>query len=310
MMMSSILTIEPDFSRQPPRVLLVSADARGRAIREALEPYLFDLRSTSPGGEGHESLREWKPETVIIDADAGFPLAEVVAELRREGFGREYPVIVVSESAADPPTRLEALRVGAWECLHPSASGEELALKIKAFLAASRAAATARQHALVDEASGLYNLQGILRWARELSNTARRYNRPFGCAVFASVDETRDRRESREDQSRRIALHLTRLGRGSDIVGRISANEYVVLAPDADPVGIIEMAHRFVRESTEERDASIRLRAGCSAVSNLAMESVEPAEMITYATLALGRARAPGFNVVEFFVGENQGTAN
>jgi PleD family two-component response regulator len=307
----SILTIEPDFSRQPPHVLLLSDDeAWIHEMRERLAPYPLDIRAATPESGEREALRAWKPEAVIVHADAAFELAEVIAELRREGFTREYPIVVTGARAVDPDWRLEALRAGAWDCLGPAESGEAMALKIRAFLGSTRTAATARQRALVDETSGLYNLQGILRWARELSNTARRYSRPFGCAVFAPVLERTDQSDGSEDLSRKIALHLTRLGRGSDIVGRLSASEYIVLAPDADPVGIIEMAQRFVRESADETTSSIRLRAGCSAVSNLAMEVVEPAEMIAYATLALGRARTPGSNVVEFFVGGNRSSAN
>jgi PleD family two-component response regulator len=306
----SLLKVQPDFSGEPPRLLVVSNDQWWtRSISSILKRFPFELITAEATEQAIQLVAIARPEAAIIHVrvreDDGFQL---VTDLRREGLGAENAIILLPDHPLTREQRLAALRAGVWDCMGPPISGEELVLKLQSYLGASRVAAAARQHALLDETSGLYNLHGILRWARELSNAAKRHGRPFGCAVFAPVEEPASDLDQAgirtwEESSREIALRLTSRGRSSDIVGRLSPREYIVLAPDADPNGIMEMATRFVTEGASGSSSSIHLRAGCSAVSNLAVESIEPAELIARATFALRRLRGPDAGPVEFFAG-------
>lgn len=298
-----------EYRGEPFRVLVVGdGDWWVRSNGATLGVHPFETMTAATIEDALQHLVAWRPEGAVVDSggEAGAGL-EMVATLRREGLGVECPIILVTEQPLSRDERLLALRSGAWDCLDP-ASGDDLALKMQAYLRATRVASIARHQALLDEASGLYNAHGILRWARELRNAARRHGRPLGCAVFASaaVDPARAHQATSaalDDESGRIALRLTNRGRGSDIVGRLSPHEYIVLAPDAGPEGIVAMAHRFVLDDETGSTEDIRLRAGCFAVDNVATESVEPADLIGRASLALRRARSSDSEPVEFFSG-------
>ncbi len=297
-----------EYRGEPFRVLVVGdGDWWTRLIETTLSPYPFETLKVETIDDALPRLVAWRPEGAIVGAGGEAAGPEIVATLRREGLGVECPIILVTEQPLTRDERLLALRGGAWDCLDPT-GGDDLGLKMQAYLRATRVATTARNQGLLDEASGLYNAHGILRWARELRNAARRHGRPLGCAVFAhaELDPAHPRQTTSavlEDESGRIALRLTNRGRGSDIVGRLSPHEYVVLAPDAGPEGIVAMAHRFVRDDDVGDTEDIRLRAGCFAVDNVATESLEPADLIGRATLALRRARSPDAEPVEFFSG-------
>jgi PleD family two-component response regulator len=301
--------LQPDWARSPDesrsaapdeanRLLVVSSEHWwARSIQSIFEPYSYEIFAASDGERAVQHLGVSKPEAVIIHTrtDSGEAI-RLVKNLRETGLRLEHPVILVSEEPLRREDRLDAFRAGVWDCLSAPLNGEELLLKMESYMAASRVATRVRQQVLLDEASGLYNAQGMLRWARELGNAARRYNRALGCAVFSPVEGAPGagaRGSARGEESpRAIAARLTAQGRTSDIIGRLSRDEYVVLATDTGPEGILTMASRFVAGSGDAESGSrdLPLRAGCYAVSDLGVQEVEPAELITRATLALRRA--------------------
>ncbi|MBA2668939.1 MAG: response regulator [Gemmatimonadetes bacterium] len=274
-----------------------------RSIQSIFEPFDYEIFAASSGERALQHQRVSSPEAVIVHArvDDGEGV-DLVRRLRLAGLRREHPVILVSEEPLRREERLDAFRAGVWDCLSAPLNGEELLLKLESYMAATRVATKARQQVLLDEASGLYNAQGILRWARELGNAARRYNRALGCAVFTPVaagplraaDDVPAHESGSGGSSRAIANRLIAQGRTSDIVGRLSRDEYVVLATDTGPEGILMMASRFVTGGGEVeaggKSSDVVLRAGCYAVSDLGVQQVEPEELITRATLALRRA--------------------
>ncbi len=287
------------------RLLIVGSELWWtRSIQSIFEPFAYEVYSAGSSERALQHLRVSDPEAAIVhcrvdDMDG----VQLVRGLRAAGLGRERPVLLVSEEPLRREDRMDAYRAGVWDCLTAPLNGEELLLKLESYMGATRVATRALQQVLLDEASGLYNAQGIHRWARELGHSARRYHRAFGCAVFTPVDEGQGDVRSREpDLSRQIADRLVAQGRTSDIIGRLSPKEYVVLASDTGPDGILTMASRFVGAGGEERPdvAGVTLRAGCYAVSDLAVQRVEPEELITRATLALRRAEQE--TRVAFFV--------
>jgi PleD family two-component response regulator len=295
----------PDDSRSPAsdeanRLLIVGSEHWWtRSIQSIFEPFSYEIFAATDSERALQHLRVSKPEAVIVHTrvDSGDG-AGLVTRLREAGLRREYPVILVSEEPLRREERLDAFRAGVWDCLSAPLNGEELLLKLEAYMAATRVATRARQQVLLDEASGLYNAQGMLRWARELGHAARRYHRALGCAVFSPMERSRAAGEASDaaaggvDSPKAIADRLTAQGRTSDIIGRLSPDEYVVLATDTGPEGILTMASRFVTGSgdTGQGMPDLTFRAGCYAVSDLGMQKVEPAELITRATLALRRA--------------------
>ncbi|CAN5653507.1 hypothetical protein BH23GEM6_BH23GEM6_11910 [soil metagenome] len=283
-----------------------------RSVQSIFEHVSYEVFTANSGERAVQHLRVSEPEAVIVHARVdGTEGVALVRRLHDAGLGRENPVILISEEPLRREARLDAYRAGVWDCLSAPLHGEELLLKMESYLGATRVAARARQHLLLDESSGLYNVRGILRWARELGHSARRYHRPFGCAVFAPADvgltgAVESGALEPDQMSRLIANRLTSERRTSDIIGRLSQNEYIVLATDTGPEGILSMASRFVAPIPEDSFAgmtgsSIRLRAGCYGVADLGVQQVQPEELITRATMALRQAQGAEQEPVVFY---------
>jgi two-component system, cell cycle response regulator len=279
---------------QAGRLLIVGSEHWWtRSIQSIFAPFSYEVFAAGSSERALQHLRVSDPEAVIVHSrldDMGG--AQLVRVLRAAGLGRERPVILVSEEPLRREDRLDAFRAGAWDCLTAPINGEELLLKLESYMGATRVATRALQQVLLDEDSGLYNAQGIQRWARELANSARRYNRAFGCAVFTPIEGPDPDNTDDPASPRQIADRLVTQGRTSDIIGRISPTEYVVLASDTGPDGILTMASRLVSAGpgAGDRTAAVTLRAGCYAVSDLGEQQVEAEELIARATLALHRS--------------------
>jgi GGDEF domain-containing protein len=82
--------------------------------------------------------------------------------------------------------------------------------------------------------------------------------------------------------------------RKSDVVGHINENRLAILAPDTDAQGARLLVRRLQRELDRAAanlaiDGPIRLRAGYSAVPNLAAAKVEVEQLMERAESALER---------------------
>jgi GGDEF domain-containing protein len=100
-----------------------------------------------------------------------------------------------------------------------------------------------------------------------------------------------------------MAERLRAAGRASDTIGRLSENEFVVLAPDTDSAGAAGLAARLKRAietATDETPVPLRLRFGCYAVRDFRDASIAPSEMLIRAAEAL-RSRPADEDSIRFF---------
>src|SRR5439155_932153 len=96
----------------------------------------------------------------------------------------------------------------------------------------------ARSEGLLDPLSGLYNRQGLARRARELGSQAFREHGALACvAVALDLEQDSAGLAAEETDGAAVVRCVNALKsspRLSDIVGRLSATEFAVLAPDTD----------------------------------------------------------------------------
>src|SRR5207245_1875356 len=101
------------------------------------------------------------------------------------GSGRDSCGPPDSPRPATRHDRVAALRAGAWGCLSEPFDAEEVLALIGTFGAAKLAADRARVAGLVDEETGLYNVRGLTRRAREVASHASRAHAALACVVLA-----------------------------------------------------------------------------------------------------------------------------
>ncbi len=277
-----------------------------RSLESILGPSGYSVVRAYTGQQALERARSSQPDLIILDAQMpdmhGF---EVCRTLRSDPrFSATTPIVITTSGPSGRAQRLEAYRAGAWEFLGQPLDGEALLLKLNTFLQCKREVDALREENLLDPGTGLYNMRGLSRRAREIGAEAFRRRDPIACVVFAP-DADEDELDPQEDEETRrmsdqVALLFRQAGRASDAIGRLGQSEYGVIAPATGPDAAIRLVRRLggVIESSpipvRGGEKTLRLRAGYCAVPDFAESSVDAVELLLRATTALRDLKREG----------------
>lgn len=260
------------------------------------------LRGFSGEQAGHR-VREMPPDLLVVAKDLrDMRGVDLCRSLRDQGLiSRMTPVVLIATSPWSREERLEALRAGSWDTCSLPMDGEELFLRIDQWVQAKLAAELSIEQGLLDAATGFYNAHGLLRRIVELGAGAGRHHRPLACVVISAdlVAQTISLDGSSAstslsgqsvDAAGTFAARLRAAGRASDAIGRLSENEFVVVAPDTDSEGAIGLANRLkhaIEGPASAPTTPLRLRFGCYAVGDFREASIAPTDLLIRATEAL-----------------------
>lgn len=246
-------------------------------------------------------------DLLIVDRDlrdtTGVALCR---DLREQGLlGAATPMLLIS---ADPWTRdekLEALRAGVWDVASLPWDGDELFLRLDAWVRGKLVTDSVRDQGLVDPATGFYNAQGVLRRIGELAAVAARHRQPLGVVVLTRNGANGNARDSAApSEDRQFAELLESVRRASDAIGRLNAAQFVVLAPETGEEGVIGLAERLLAAlaaDAPDRDAQATLHFGCYAVPDFRDASIAPTELLVRAAAALNESRSAAGHAIRFF---------
>ncbi len=294
---------ENALSRRPPLVLIVSnQEWSSRSLETILAPNGYAVLRAYTGASAMTRARGAQPDVIVVDSSLpdydGLELCRKIRRDRHVPLG--MPIFIIGP---EPPTRqrrIDALRAGAWEHLGQPLDAEEFLLRIEAFVRAKLEADRARAEGLVDEATGLYNMRGLARRARELGSQASRQHAALACVVFAPDFDTRDRDAASEDAlteaAQRLAGAFKAAGRLSDAIGRVGPSEFAVVAIGTDAPGSVKLAERVAQAlaAVPALSATTRpfeLRAGYYTVPDFHSAPVDTVDALLRATAALRLAR-------------------
>ncbi|MEZ0334408.1 MAG: response regulator [Gemmatimonadales bacterium] len=295
-----------DKAPNAPLVLIANdQEWSARSLESILGPNGYAVVRAYTGQQALERARTSQPDLIILDAQMpdmhGF---EVCRALRSDPrFSATTPIVITTSGPSGRTQRLEAYRAGAWEFLGQPLDGEALLLKLNTFLESKREVDGLREENLLDPGTGLYNMRGLSRRAREIGAEAFRRRDPVACVVFApEIDVSEE--ETPEDEARRmsdqVALLFRQAGRASDAIGRLGMAEYGVIAPATGPEAAVRLARRLggaVESSPipmRGGERTLRLRAGYCAVPDFAESSVDAVELLLRATTALRDLKREG----------------
>lgn len=303
---------------RPPRALVANdQEIWIWSLETILAPNGYSVARATSAPQVIEQVKIAAPDVLIIHAtlrdSSGIELCRTLRE--QELVCPATPIVITTSGPCRRHDRLEVLRAGAWEYASLPLDAEELLARLQVFLGAKYRSDRALAEGLIDPSTGLYDVHGILMRVRELGLAARRHARALGCATVACGDDSTPaesqlvplRIDSLEvAPTHRIPEVLRSVVRGSDVVGRLGQNEYVILAPETELPGLMQLAQRllaaFEAESLLNGNASA-VRVGCYAVPDFATSHIEPVEMIVRATQALRIAQLPGAAPVQPYDG-------
>jgi PleD family two-component response regulator len=288
-----------------PTVVLVASKQEwtSRSLESILAPggYVV-LASYTAQGTLLRAKRD-QPDAIIIDAHlpdaSGYDLCH---RLRSEALVTpSTPILVTLPKPATRRDRLAALRAGAWQCLSEPLDAEETLAILDALVPAKLDADHARSEGLIDDATGLYNVRGLTRRARELASHATRTHAPLACVVLAPgpspEDPQRASGETPPSIVSQIARHLKSTGRRSDAIGRLGLGAFAVVAPETNAGQARQLANRLCAAILGPADTSapthpaFRIQAGCHAVPDFHAASIDAVELMFRATAALRQAQ-------------------
>jgi diguanylate cyclase (GGDEF)-like protein len=295
-----------DRAPNAPLVLIANdQEWSARSLESILGPNGYSVVRAYTGQQALERARTSQPDLIILDAQMpdmhGF---EVCRTLRSDPrFSATTPIVITTSGPSGRTQRLEAYRAGAWEFLGQPLDGEALLLKLNTFLECKREVDGLREENLLDPGTGLYNMRGLSRRAREIGAEAFRRRDPVACVVF-SPDIEEGEGETPEEEAQRmsdqVALLFRQAGRASDAIGRLGTAEYGVIAPATGPEAAVRLARRLggaVESSAipvRGGERNLRLRAGYCAVADFAESSVDAVELLLRATTALRDLKREG----------------
>jgi diguanylate cyclase (GGDEF)-like protein len=290
-----------------PLVLLAGDGQEGtRWLRSLLEDGGYAVLQERSAQHALERARTTEPDVILVDAElpdmAGVELCRTLRADPR--VSSSTPILLTIRDAATRAQRLAALRAGAWECIAPPHDADEILLKIGAYVHAKLDADRARTEGLLDAATGLYNRQGLARRARELGSQAFREHGALACVVLAIDIEPSEPAAQQQGGTTlgRYVQAIKAAARLSDVIGRLSATEFAVLAPGTDAGGARRLAERLASSVSATTVAptagaaatagSVRVRCGYEAVANVGYAPIEPVDLLVRAAAAVRTGKA------------------
>lgn len=289
--------------RQP--VVMIATDDEWvlRAVESILTPHGYTVAHARDAADAIDRARVTVPEVVLLDIKLkGLSGLEVCRVLRSvPELPRSTPILLLTRVPPVREERVEALRAGAWDLLSLPFDSEEFLLKLESSTAATRDARDAWEAGLVDPTTGLYNARGLVWRVNELAAEAARYHRPLACVALrpeqeVSTESPHERRAMAVAVTR-IAEVMRRTSRGSDVLGRLTASEFVMVLPDTSHAGSARVAERISASADASTalavggSARIRLHSGYYGVDDFGEANLDPVDLLTRAARAL---RQPG----------------
>ena len=307
---------DPKSERRPLVLIANDQEWSARSLESILAPNGFTVLRAYTGQQALQRARTAAPDLIILDAQMpDLHGTEVCRQLRDDPrLSSAVPIIITTAGPSGRAQRLEAYRAGAWEFLGQPLDGEALLTKLQTFLKPKRELDKVIDENLLDHPTGLYNMRGLSKRAREIGSDAFRRHQSLACVVFApDMVVANENDSSAQETARLLAERVGEVVRGhgrvSDATGRVGPVEFAVIAPATSADG----AERLVARLGASVEASpaidqngngvrLRLKAGYCAVPDYSQSQVDAIEMLLRATTALRHARAnPGTSTIQAF---------
>src|SRR5256885_12731792 len=218
----------PEKARSAPLVLIANdQEWSARSLESILGPSGYSVVRAYTGQQALERARTAQPDLIILDAQMpdvhGFEVCRLLRSDPR--FSATTPIIITTSGPSGRTQRLEAYRCGAWEFLGQPLDGEALLLKLGTFLQSKQQVDILREENLLDSNTGLYNMRGLSRRAREIGSDALRRREALACVVFSPETDADSDEEAPEEEllrmSDQVGAGFRQVGRGSDAIGRL-----------------------------------------------------------------------------------------
>jgi diguanylate cyclase (GGDEF)-like protein len=296
--------LERDALDRPPVVLIANdQEWSARSLESILTPSGYAVLRAHTGREALDIAGTVRPDVVILDERLPDIRGTSICRMLRDDprVGARTPIVLTTADFVDREQALAGFRAGAWEYVSEPLDAEALLLRLATYVRAKRQADRVDDASLVDPLTGLYNLKGLTRRAREIGADAYRVRGAVACVAMVPEYGTDCAALDGATLAEHISEHVARIlrhgSRASDAVGRIGVAEFALVAPHTTAAGAERLIERLREDlatsplAVGDERRSVRLRAGYAAVADYAEADVDAEDMLHRATEALRRTR-------------------
>jgi PleD family two-component response regulator len=299
-------------SQRPPLVLIASdQEWSARSFESIIGPRGYAVLRAYTGRQAIEMAAQSQPDLLIIDVRLpDLDGIDVCRKVQEDGLGASTPIVITAAAQLTRSQRLAAYKAGAWGICSQPLDAEVLVAMLDTFMRSKLDVERMRAESLLDDATGLYNLRGLVRRARELGAIAYRQHDPLACVALsprlpASAERGDGTEEVSDDLALRVGDMVRRAGRASDAIGRLGPADFVIIAPATRADGarrIVERLSSVIASEPLPEGEHVRLAGGYYAVDDFAEAAVDAEEMVLRAAAALrhGRSTTPESPIVAF----------
>lgn len=270
-----------------------SQEWHSRSLESVLGPHGYAVLRAYTAKQTIERALSGRPDLIIVDTDLPDRSSyDLVRELlTMSELSPCTPIVMTTTGESTRQKRVEALRAGAMDFLGSSLDAEELTLKLDALTRSKRELDRVREESLLDDATGLYNLRGLARRAREVGSQAFRQKEALACLVVSPANAGQDQTAT-TDMLSRMARLLRHTGRQSDVIGLFGPDELAIVATGTDDAGVERFVERIAEAfATVFTDEPVALAVGYDSVPNFAEAPMDPSDMLTRAATAMRASR-------------------
>ncbi|MBL1275429.1 MAG: diguanylate cyclase [Ectothiorhodospiraceae bacterium] len=236
-------------------ILIVTEDtALNKKLSAIFEEY--EIKTCSKNNDAIElALSNMPPDLIVLNAqENGFLTCQVISEKTQSHI---IPVIILSDKN-DEETELNAFEVGAAEFMHKDTSPAILRARTRMLLRLKRANSSLDEAAHMDTLTEIPNRREYdrvidLEWRQSI-----RANTPLSIILldidnFKKYNDTYGHIEG-DNCLRKFAQFLQRnIRRPTDLVARYGGEEFVIILPDTDENGALNVAHLIMKQLFELR---------------------------------------------------------
>ena len=241
-------------------ILIIDDDPGAiQILRKALPEYP-DLRFATNGDDGLRMARDMAPDLILLDAEMpGLDGFEALRLLKSDEVLADIPVIFVTGHQS-MPLEILALELGAADFLSKPVHPGLVRARVRSQVRIKQLADQLREMAARDGLTSLGNRRALDERLRREWRRCLRSAKPLS-VLLLDVDHFKLFNDScghmaGDDALRRVGAALAAaFQRPGDFVARYGGEEFMVVAPETEQAGAIEMAEQILRLV---RDLAIR----------------------------------------------------